>query len=483
MAAERKLPEAVPEVDAPTTKPLPLLVVVSIGAAIWMVPSPEGVSAQAWQLLAIFVATIAGIILKPLPLGAVSVISIAVVVLSGTLGIEDALSGFSHTVVWLIVTAFFIAHGVIETGLGMRIAYLFMAVAGRRTLGLGYSLIATDLVLAPAMPSNTARGGAVIFPLLRSLGKVFSSEAHDGTARKISAFLTLNAYQGTVITSAMFMTAMAANPLSAAMAAEMGIEITWSGWASAAIVPGCLSLILVPLLVFWLYPPEIRETPEAVAVAKAELTRMGSLKRAEWIMLGVFLSMLLLWALGSRLGLHPNATALGGVSVLLLTGVVTWKALLHVTEAWNTLIWFSTLVMMASFLGELGLTTWFSQQVVGLFEGIAWMPAFFGLSMAYFFSHYFFASNTAHISAMYAPFLAVALAVGTPPMLAALVLAFFSNLYSSLTHYGTAPGPIYFGSGTVELTAWWRIGLIVSFANIIIWLGLGGLWWKLLGLW
>ena len=105
------------------------------------------------------------------------------------------------------------------------------------------------------------------------------------------------------------------------------------------------------------------------------------------------------------------------------------------------------------------------------------------LTLIYFYSHYFFASNTAHVSAMYAAFLGVAVTVGTPPLLAALLLGFFSNLFSSMTHYSTGPAPVLFGAGYVKVADWWRLGALISVVNIIIWLGLGGVWWKIMGLW
>ena len=220
------------------------------------------------HLLAVFVATIVGIILKPLPMGAVAVVGICATAITGTLTITEALSGFGNRVIWLIVLAFFISRGFIKTGLGARIAYLFMALLGRKSLGLGYGLVATDLVLAPAIPSNTARAGGVVFPILRSVAEAYESRPEDGTARRIGAFLTLAAFQGTVVTSAMFLTAMAANPLAAELAYAQGVEMTWVGWAIAALVPGVLSLALVPWVIYRLSPPEIRETPAATALAR-----------------------------------------------------------------------------------------------------------------------------------------------------------------------------------------------------------------------
>ena len=467
----------------PPTKLIPLLATLLVGVAIWFIPAPEGVDIKAWRLLAIFVATIVGIIAKPLPMGAVAVLGLMATALTGTLTISEALSGFGNSVIWLIVIAFFISRGFIKTGLGARIAYLFVAAVGKKSLGLAYGLVATDLVLAPAIPSNTARAGGVIFPILRSIAKSYGSEPDDGTARKIGAFLTKTCFQGTVITSAMFVTAMAANPLAVQLAGDLGVQITWGGWALAAIVPGLISLAVVPWVLYKIYPPEIKETPAAAQVAKDELLKMGKLKPSEWTMLGTFFLLLFLWIFGRELGVHSTTAAFTGLAVLLVSGALTWNDILHETGAWNTLVWFAALVMMAAKLNELGLIPWFGETIGAAVGGIGWAAAFLILSLVYFYSHYLFASNTAHVSSMYAAFLAVAITVGTPPMLAALVLAFFSNLFSSMTHYGTGPAPVLFGSGYVEMGAWWKLGAIISVINIIIWMGIGGLWWKVIGIW
>jgi DASS family divalent anion:Na+ symporter len=456
---------------------------VLVAAVIWLLPRPEGVTAEAWRLLAIFVATIVGIVLEPLPMGAVAVCAIAAVTLTRTLTLSDALSGFSHSVIWLVVMAFFISRGFIKTGLGARIAYSFMKVLGRRTIGLGYSMIATDLILAPAIPSITARAGAVIYPIVRSVAEGFDSRPGDGTERRIGAFLILNSFYGNLVTSAMFLTAMAANPLSVQMAADQGVEITWVGWAVAAVVPGLVSLLIVPMFLYKLYPPQVKETPHAPEMARNRLLEMGPLKRGEGIMLGTFALLLFLWIFGRQLQVHSAVAALVGLTILLLTRVLKWEDILGERGAWDTFIWLSTLVMMASYLSKLGLVGWFSGVMSGTFTGVDWLPAFLALSLVYFYSHYFFAGNTAQISSMYAAFLGVAITVGAPPLLAALVLAFFSNLFSSMTHYGTGPAPVLFGAGYVRLADWWKLGAAVSVVNVIIWLGIGGLWWKLLDIW
>jgi DASS family divalent anion:Na+ symporter len=251
----------------------------------------------------------------------------------------------------------------------------------------------------------------------------------------------------------------------------------------AAAVPGVISLIVVPPIIYALTARGAAMQSHAPEAARAALRRLGPMKPSERVMASVSIALLAAWIAGSSIGLDPTAAALMAVAALLVTGVLGWDAVAGDQEAWNTFVWFATLVMMASYLGELGLIAWFTSQVQPLVGGVGWLTGFGGLVLVYFYTHYFFASMTAHISAMYAPFLAVALALGTPPVLAALVLAFASNLFASLTHYGTAAAPILFSGGHVSLGTWWRVGLIVSIVNIAIWVGVGAVWWRALGLW
>jgi divalent anion:Na+ symporter, DASS family len=464
-------------------RPIPLVITFAVAVVIWMIPPPDGVDQRAWHLLAIFVATIVGIIAKPLPMGAVAILGIAACATTETLSITEALSGFGNRVIWLVVAAFFISRGFNKTGLGARVAYLFMGLLGKRTLGLAYGMCATDLILGPAIPSDTARAGGVILPLVESVSKAYGSDPKDGTERRVGSFLVYSAFQGTLISSAMFLTAMAANPLAVEIAHSQGVNISWGMWALAACVPAMISFFAIPFLIYKVYPPEVKKTPLAAQMAKEKLAEMGSIKPAEWLMLLAFVVLLVLWIAGPSFGMHSTTAAIIGLAFLLMTGVLSWDDILDETGAWNTLVWFAALVMMAGYMNELGLIPWFGKTVGQAVHGIGWMQAFLALSLVYFYVHYFFASSTAHVSAMYGAFLAVAIAVGTPPMLAALVLAFFNNLFASTTHYGTGPAPVLFGTGYVAMGAWWKVGFLISVVNIFIWIVLGGMWWKFLGLW
>jgi divalent anion:Na+ symporter, DASS family len=456
---------------------------ISLGIITWFLPPPEGVNLQAWHLLAIFLATIVAFVVKPLPQGSVTLIALVIALMSNTLTIEEGLSGFGDTTSWLTCSSFILAGAIIKTGLAKRIAYTFMQMLGKNTLFLGYGLVATDFILSPAMPSGCARAAGVIFPLVKSLSTAYKSESYDGTERKIGSYLMVIGYQGTQITTAMFLTAMVANPLMAKLAGGFGVDLNWGTWALAAIVPGIISLIAMPLIIYYYYPPEIKVTPEAPRLAKEELIAMGKMTLQEWLMLGTTILLLFLWCFGQQLGeISGTTTALLGIALLLLTGVLTWKDVAEDSATWNMFVWFSILLMMANSLDRLGFIPWLSQELGNVVNNLSWQWAFLFLGIAYFYANYFFASKAARAGAMYPAFLAVAVSVGAPPMYAALSLAFLVNLSGCLCHYATSEAPVYYGAGYIDAPTWLKLGVILSIAYMFIWLVIGGFWWQMLGL-
>lgn len=460
------------------------LLVLLVGTVIWFIPAPAGVKTAAWHLLAIFVATILGFILQPIPIGGIAFISLTVTAAAGVLKVGDVLSGFANTTVWLIVAAFLFARGFVKTGVGRRIAFQLIKYFGDSTLKLSYVLIISDFFIAPATPSNTARAGGILFPIVRSLASSFGSEP-GATARKIGSFLIPAVYHGDISASAMFMTAMAGNPLMVALAAKTvsGVEVTWGMWLLAAAVPGILSLIIVPLFIYKMYPPEIKKTPEARRMAEEELTKMGPMKQGEKWLLAIFGVALLLWATSQITKLDATLVAMIAVSAMLVTNVLEWRDVIEEKNGWDTMVFFASLICLAGFLNTLGLIPWFAKTISASVIGMPWQYAYLIIVLVYIYAHYAFASLTAHIAAMYAAFLAVAVAVGTPPYLAAFSLFFASALSQSLTHYAAGAAPIYFNAGYVTQGTWWSLGFMVSVINLVIWIGLGSMWWKVLGLW
>jgi len=281
----------------------------------------------------------------------------------------------------------------------------------------------------------------------------------------------------------MFMTAMAANPLITEFAKKTAhVDISWGTWALAGIVPGIISLLLVTYVIYKIDGPEITETPQAAQMARDELAKMGAVTRDEKIVLGTFALALLLWLTGSMTHIEATVVALVGLGLMLLLGTMSWEDVLAERKGWDTLIWFGGLVGMATMLSKLGLFKWFGTFVSAHVTGMPWLPALIVLVLVYNFSGYLFASLTAHTVALYVPFLTVAVATGAPPLFAALLLAFFSSLCVSLTHYAGGPAPVYYGSNYVTLPRWWGVGFIVGVVNIVVWLGVGSVYWKALGL-
>ena len=459
------------------------VVVLFVAIGILLIPAPNGVTPQSWRLLAIFAATITGSIVRPIPGAAMVLLGVTALPLFNVMKMNEVLTGYADPVVWLVLAAFFISRGMIKTGLGRRIAFLFIKTIGKHSLGLSYALGSTEAVLATVIPSTGARSGGIIFPIAKSLAEAYESRPGP-TARRLGAFLMTSVYQCNVVVCAMFLTGQASNPIIARFAKEtVGIDVTYARWAIGAIVPGIVSLLVVPWLLYRVFPPEIKHTPAASAFASEELHAMGPVKWSEWLMLGVFGVVAALWMTTSFHGIDYAVVALLGISVLLITGVLDWEDLIGEKAAWSVFIWYGGLIRMAEALGQTGLTKRFAETSAGLMTGWSWWLALASLLLIYFYAHYVFASITAHVTAMFVPFLIVILAAGAPPYLAVLSLAYFSNLSAALTHYGTTPAPIYFGSGYTTQRTWWLLGLITSVTTIIIWSVVGTVWWKVLRFW
>ena len=457
--------------------------VVGIGAAIWFSPVPAGLKLEAWRLFAIFAATILGLILQPVPMGVICLVSITFTALIGVLKPAQVLSGFSNSTIWLIVSAFLFSRGFIKTGLGRRIAFVIMRAIGNRTLNVAYALAICDLIISPATPSVTARSGGIIFPIAKSLAVAFGSEPGP-TSRRMGAFLIQSVTHVSMITSAMFLTSQAGNVLVAALALQiLNYQVDWLLWFKAAVVPGTISLILVPYLIYKFYPPEIKETPEAKQIAQQELDQIGPMKATEKVLLFVFVTSLLLWATGQWTQIDPTIVGMIGVSIMLVGRVLDWQDVISEESAWDTLIWMGSVIALAGFLNSLGFIAWFSKIVGASMVGMPWSLTLALILVLYMYTQYVFAGLSAHVTALFPALAAVAIAVGAPVTMTVLSLGCVSSLCGCLTHYAAGPSPIFFGAGYTDVKTWWKIGFNVSVIHLLIWGGAGAIWWKVLGLW
>lgn len=447
-----------------------------------IIPPPATITHQGWRQTAIFICVIAGMVTEPIHASALVLIGLTAWAATGT-PVVDVLGGYAQPSVWLVLVAMLIAKMMLDCGLARRIALLFVRAVGKTSLGIAYALQMTDVTLASGVPSITARSAGMVLPVARSIAELFDSRP-DETRLRLGAYLIAAMYQGSAIACAMFITGQASNLLGANLALKLTkIEVTAPSWFMAAIIPGLVSCVVAPWITYRTLTPEVTHTPEAPTFARSELQKMGPLSRSEWITLLVFAGVGLMWLTTVWHGVDVTLVALVGLGILLVTGTMSWQTAAAERSAWDVFVWYGGMLRMGELLNNTGSTRVFAEHVAGMFGGIPWQVVLIAILIIFFYAHYFFASITAHMLAMFPPFIAVLIGIGVPPLLAVYSLLCLANLTAGLTHYGTTTGPILFGTGYVTRAEWWKVGLYVSIANVIIWLTIGFAWWKFLGFW
>lgn len=473
---------------------------VIIPLAVWAIlaiygyafGAPTGLTMSAWLYFALFVAVILGLVLEPIPAAAIGLIGVTFAAtmryVNANIGqsVNWALAGFADTTVWLIFGAFVFSMGYNKTGLGRRIALMLVRWLGSRTLGLGYAITLSDLVLSPGTPSNTARSAGTIFPVIRNIPALYGSEPNNSTARKIGSYIMWVAFAATCVTSSMFITSLA--PTAAALAivkSTAKIDVNWIQYAQGFLPVGIVLIVLVPLLVYWLYPPEIKSSKEIPEWANQELGKLGKVTTKELIMVGLVVLAIFLWITGSnelitlpyfgKNFINATTVVLVGIALMLVTNIVTWDEILANKAAWNVLVWFATLVTLANGLNTVGFVKWFADLASQPLKGLDPMMIMVFLVALFFFIHYFFASLSAHTSAV----LPLVLGVGIKLLPANLVMPFallcvYSlGLMGVITPYATGPAPVYYGSGYISRTDFWKLGLIFGVIFLVALLVIG----------
>ena len=450
-------------------------VTAAIVLGLWFSPVPEGLSLRTWHLFALFAGSIFSVVVNALPILTSSVLALAAAVLTRTLSAEEAYSGFANPTILLIVLAFLVARAVVRCGLGQRIGHAVVSVFGRSTLGLVYSVFMVDALIAPAFPSNTARSG-VLYPLAFSLAEAAGARPDDPSRRRLGGLLMFSGIASLSLSSALWLTAMAANPLGAEIARPYGVEITFGSWLIAASVPTLTAILLLPLVLYKLIPPEITSTPEAPAAARAALVRLGPLTRDEQIVAAVFVGMVVLWGIASTFALDSTAVAFLGLGIMLATGVLTLADIAKEGDVLATFIWFAVLFTLSSQLNELGFMGFLGKRLAAAMDGWAWLTAGITLTVAYVLLHYLFVSQTAHLLALFGVFLDVGVKLGVPAAPFAFLLLFATNFFSGITPQGSSANLLFAGSGYLSQGELYRLGAISTGFVLLVYLCVGVPW-------
>ncbi len=472
-----------PRAAIPDLRRLAVAVLAGVGI-YWLFPQPEGVSAEGWRLTGVFASAIAGLILRPLPGGAVILLALVAGVWLDALTLEEALAGFATPAVWLVVGSLLIAHVLIATGLARRIALLFVRFFGSSSKGLASALILSDLSLATMIPSNTSRAGGVIMPITRSMAELYGS-LPGRTAGLLGTYLMVAVYQGEIVATATFLTGQAGNFVAAEIASTVAdYELTWVRWAAAGIVPALVSTAGLVWLVAKLLRPEIHHTPQAARFAADELRKMGALG-----LRGAFTAVLAcvvcgLWITSNLHSIPVALAAVSGAGVLILTGILPWREAVRQHLVWDIMVWYGGVITLGRALSGAGVPQAITQAIADSSVGsLPWLPLLAVALPVYFFAHYGLASITMHFLTMFPVFLLLLLDRGAPVGLAVFLFACFGNLSAGLTHYGTVPSPIFFAQGYASFAQWWTVGFAVALWNGLVWCTVGVGWWKLIGIW
>jgi DASS family divalent anion:Na+ symporter len=454
------------------------IAIISLGIIIWFLPHPNEIDHTAWHLFAVFITTIFGVITGAFNILVASILGMVIAVITNTIDASTAFSGFSNDIVLLIVLAFMIAKAIVKSGFGKRIALLMIRRFGSTTLGLGYSLIATDMIISPAFPSNTARTG-LLFPIIYSVSEVNGSDPEKGTRKKLGAFLMFSSMYGIGLSSALWLTAMAANPVGVSIAQSFGVNISFGTWVLAASVPTIVAAIFVPWILYRIFPPQIKNTPEAPNHATKELISMGSMGRDEIITGVVFALLVVFWALSGLLDLNKTIIAFFGFALLLVTNVFKVKEIKNEGEALSTMIWFAILFIMSSQLNEMKFMDYVGGVLADHISGININIAFIMLVFVYIVLHYLFVSQTAHMLALMGVFMGAGKSLGIDPAPLALMLLFATNYFSVLTPQGSSCNILYISSGYITPKEVYKYGGILTLLSFMVYVVIGLPWIKI----
>ncbi|MBS1241692.1 MAG: yflS [Gemmatimonadetes bacterium] len=336
-----------------------------------------------------------------------------------------------------------------------------------------------DALIAPAFPSNTARSG-VLFPLAFSVAEAAGATPGREDRARLGRFLMFSGMASLTLSSALWLTAMAANPLGAEIARQYGVEIGFGSWLLAASVPTLLGMVLVPLLLYKLIRPEVTKTPEAPAEARKALAALGPLTRDQTVVAGTFFGMVVLWGSAATLGIDPTAVAFLGLGTLLATRVLTLADIAREGDVLATFIWFASLFTMSDQLNQLGFMEFLGGRLVLRLGGLSPVVAGVALVVAYVLLHYLFVSQTAHLLALFGVFLGVGVKLGVPAAPLAFQLLFATNYFAVITPQGSSANLLFAGSGYLSQGDLYRLGALTTAFCMALYLVVGIPWVSLI---
>ncbi|MDF2569400.1 MAG: anion transporter [Sporomusa sp.] len=454
-----------------------------VAGVFFLVPVPSGLSSTAWHLFGVFAALILGLILQPYPEPTLLILTMTLASMF-VLPLQDILVGYTDSMLWLTLVAMMIGIGLKNSGLTRRLGLLLINRFGKTTLRIGYILCFIDLLLATSTPASPARTGGLVYPLAEGVIEA-GSAGNIASRRQTGAYFTLLAYMASMLTGSLFMTGMGPNLINVKLAQDvLGISVSWPLWTMAAL-PGLIGFLLTPYLVCKFCPPDTASMAEVRAGAGRELASMGSINKNELTAAGIFLTILILWSTGTITRIDNTLVAFIGISLMLILGVLDWNDLAETKEMWSFLIWFGAILGFSAALTKFGFFSWFAGIIKLLLPTAGLEPYTILLLVAALaiLPHYFFVSYTGYVVAFSPLIFSFVASTDVPRYPAFFLLAYLMVISCTLTHYGNALGPLLMEKGYNDKKTWWGVGTLITVLHAGLYLTVGVVYWKLIGLW
>ncbi|ULO02651.1 DASS family sodium-coupled anion symporter [Campylobacter sp. RM12651] len=462
-----------------------------------ILPVPSGLSEAAWVMFGIYLSAVLGLVFKPIPNSMVLITAVAgtALFMGPYLGgakeaTKQALSGYASSTTWIIVSAFALSIAFTKTGLGKRWAYFLIGKFGKTTLRLSYVTAFLDLVVSPATPSNTARAGGIVFPIVNSIAQSLSKDKVE-TENRVGAFLACNSYMSTKMTSFIFATAMAGNMLVIGYANDiLGTHLNWGNWAVAMIIPGIVCLCIIPLVVYIFVRPDIKKI-DNVVISKQGLEELGEMKRSEKMLVLIFVLALLGWSVpslasslfGLKIDIDATAVAVGAMSLSVLLGVLKFEDIAGSKECIGTLFWFGGIMSLSGMMNKLGFFKWLGTFIQGNMNlDLDPLIVLIIIGFISIIVRYLYASATVFITTLLPVLFLIGKSAGVDPYLLAFLLITTNSYGGALTHFGGPAASVIFGAGYNTVKEWWITGFVVAMVSFILCLAIGLPYWEMLGM-
>lgn len=464
---------------------LPIALIVF--AAILLMPTPAGLTAQGQRALAVFWLAFVLWLTTPIPVWLTSMLAIVLLALTGGWDYKQAFYQFGQEVIWLMVAAFIIASALERSGIGKRIAYSMALWFGRSAKMTLLGFIILNIVLAFVVPSTTARA-AIVLPIALLMAQAYGAKPGES---KFGKLLMLQQPIANNLATAMILTATAPQIIAWGFISTLaGVEVPWITWLIAQAPIILITLFLMWLVGLKLWKPEVDKPLGGIDKIREELRKLGPMTREEKTALAIFALVVFLWATDKiqplmfcGLKIPYSVAAVIGAILLFMPKIGPLKSWKDAKIPWDLMVFSAGAYAVGMALEDTGAAKWMATALInatGLSQGVHPYVAYAILVGIMMYSHIIFSSKTVRTVIFIPLYIILAESLGIPPVMIALPAAFTIAWTISLP-FNCKPNLIYYGTGYFNVTDEFLYGIITCTIGYILYLTIGWAWFNFLG--